>query len=132
MPRHRPKIGTPLATTGLGHGQRHLIAFPIVGFVVAMRFDIEKGRMNVGARAGEQDSVNGIDQRSDIGDVGCSGEHQGQGAGNFRHGQEILLPRHLGHVVITNEIPGADDADAGFRHHGYWFLPVAPADEGFV
>ena len=118
--RHAP------VDTGLCHGQRHRVPFPVIGFVARVRIDIETGRMNVGAGSGEEDSVNGVNQRGHIGDVGCSGEHQRQGAGDLRHGGKILLPCHLGHVVITEEMPGADDADERSLHRWVWFLPAAP------
>jgi hypothetical protein len=62
---------------GFRNRQRHIVAMDIVGFVPFAGVDIETGGMDVGARAGQHDPVDHIEQCADIGDFGNRGKHQG-------------------------------------------------------
>ena len=81
-----PNSGTPRATQASTTRQRQRVAPLVVGLVLRMRLDAEAGGMDVGAPAGQQDAVDRVEQRADVGDVGAAGEHQRQRAGDVRDG----------------------------------------------
>jgi hypothetical protein len=101
--------------------QRHLVAVDVVGLVPLARIDIETGRMDVGAGAGEHDPVDHIEQRADIGDVGRSRKHHRQAAGNLGHSAQIALADHLDLKSIFDAMGVPDHADDRLSH-----LPFRP------
>jgi hypothetical protein len=74
----------------------------------------EQAGMHVGARAGEQNAVDGLRERSDIGDLGRSGKHQGQRAGGLGDRAHVALADALRRELALHQMQAADDADDGF------------------
>ena len=81
---------------GLRQRQRDVVAMDVVGLVLRVRLGLEAGRMHIGARAGQQDAVDGVEQRADVGDLGRAGKHQRQGAGDVGDRAQVALADHLG------------------------------------
>ena len=119
-----PKIGTPRSTQASISAERHRVAILVVGFVGGMRLDAEARRMDVGARAGEQDAVDRAQQRFDVGDVGRAGEHQRQGAGDFRDRPHVALAHELDIVPVVDDAGIADHPDHGLLHAGNQRAPT--------
>ncbi|MGY4337915.1 hypothetical protein ACVWW3_002821 [Bradyrhizobium sp. LM2.9] len=107
--------------TGDGQRQRHLITVNVVGLVPFTRIDIEAGRMDVSPGAGEHDPVDHIEQRAEIGDVGCSRKHHRQAAGNLGHRTQIAFADHLDLKSIFDAMGVPDHADDRLSH-----LPFRP------
>ena len=80
---------------GFRQRQRDVVAVDVVGLVPLVRLGLETGRMHIGAGARQHDAVDGVEQRADIGDLGRSGKHQRQRAGNVGDGAKIALADHL-------------------------------------
>jgi len=109
---------------GFDQGQRQIVAFFVIRFVTGMRLDPEPAGMNIGAAAGQQHAIDHLQQRADIGDIGRSGEHHRQGAGNVGHRPEIGLADKLGGEPVFDQPGVADHADHGSLH-GYAGLTPA-------
>jgi hypothetical protein len=77
--------------TGLDQSQRHGVARMVVRLAARVGVVPEQARMHIGARAGEQDAVDGIEERADVGNLRRAGEDQRQGAGGFRDRAQIAL-----------------------------------------
>ena len=111
---------------GLDQRQRHGVAIVVVGLVPGIGLDAEAGRMDVGARAGQQDAVDRAQQGVDVGDVRRAGEHQGQGAGNLGDRPHVALPHDLHVVPVVDHLGIADNADHRFRLASHSFSPKVP------
>ena len=88
---------------GLDQRQRQRITIVVVGLVPGMRFKPEAGGVYVRARAGEQDAVDRVEQRADIGDVRLSGEHQRQRIGDLGDRAQIALAHRLRGKAILDQ-----------------------------
>ena len=111
-----PNTGTLRADAGLDQRQRQGVAVTVVGFVPGMRFEPEAGGMDVGARAGQQDAVDHVEQRADVGDVRLAGKHQRHRVGDFGYGAEISLTNHLRREAILDEVHIPDHPDHWLAH----------------
>ena len=87
----------------------------------------EMARMDVGARAGEQDAVDGIEQRADIGDLRRAGKHQRQRARGLGDRAQIALADPLRGEFALDGMGAADDADDGFFEGHSALEPSIPA-----
>ena len=112
--------------TSLRHRQRDVVARNVVRFVAGMRLGIEAGRMHIGARAGQHNAVDDIQQRADIGDPGRRREHQRQRICNLRHRAKIAFPDHLHREPVFDAMRVSDHAHHRFFHR--LGLPVSRSD----
>ena len=113
-----PKIGTPRSTQASISAERHRVAFLVVRFVGGMRLESEARRMDIGACAGEQDTVDRAQQSLDVGDVRRAGEHQRQGAGDVGDRPHVSLPHKLDIVTVVHDAGIADHPDHGLLGAG--------------
>ncbi len=81
--------------------------------------DVEAGRMDIGAGTGEHDAVDGIEKRTDIGDVGRAREHHRQATGHLGHGAQVSLTDHLDLKTIFDAMGVPDHADDRLFHLPY-------------
>ena len=81
-----------------------------------MLLEPEAGGVDVGARASEQDAVDRVEQRADVGDLRRSGKHQRQRADHVRDRAQIPLADELRREAVLDEMHVADDADDRFSH----------------
>ena len=81
-----------------------------------VRFDAEARGMNIRPGAGQQNPVDNIQERADIGDLRRAGEHQRQGAGYLGDRAEITLPSHLSRETTFHLMRGRDHADHWLGH----------------
>ena len=72
--------------------------------------------MDVGARAGQQDAVDHVEQRADVGDVRLAGKHQRHGAGDFGDRAQVSLADHLRREAILDEVDVPDHPDHWLAH----------------
>jgi DNA polymerase I len=99
---------------GLDQSQRQRVAGMVVRLAARMRFMPEQARMHIGARAGEQDAVDRIKERADIGDLGRAGEDKGQGACRLGDRAQIALAHTLCGKLALHQMQAANHADDGF------------------
>ena len=96
-----PNSGTPRATQASTSASASASRALVVGLVLGMRLGAETGRMHVGAGAGQQDAVDRVQQRADIGDLRRAGKHQRQRAGDLGHRAQIAFADALrGEAVL--------------------------------
>ena len=124
-----PKSGTRAFDAGLDQRERQRIAAVIVGLVSRVLFEPEAGGVDVGARAGEQDAVDGVEQRADIGDLRRAGEHQRQRADHVRDRAQIPLADKLRRKAVLDDMHVADDADDRFALACFGPMPSAYANQ---
>ena len=103
---------------GLDQLERDGVATSVVRLVRRMLVAAEMARMDVGAGAGEQNAVDGIEQRADIGDLRRAGKHQRQRPCGVGDRAQIALADPLRGEFALDGMGAADDADDGaFRSH---------------
>ena len=76
---------------GLDQLERQRVAARVIGLVARVFVLAEMARMHIGARAGEQDAVDGVEQRADIGDLRRAGKDQRQRARGLGDRAQIAL-----------------------------------------
>src|SRR5262249_25970408 len=83
---------------------------------LAARVDVvpEQAGMHIGARAGEENAVDDIKERADVGDLGRTGKHQRQRAGGLGDRAQITLAHPLRRILALHQVQAADQADDGF------------------
>jgi hypothetical protein len=101
---------------GFGQRQCHVVAVLVVGFVPLVRLGLEAGRMDVGAGAGQHDTVDHIEQGSDIGDLGRAGKHQRQRARHIGDRTQVTFSDHLRRETIFDAMGVPDHPDHGPSH----------------
>src|SRR6185437_13883276 len=121
---------------GFRQRQRDIVAKDIVGFMALMRLGPEPRRMDIGTGAGQDDAVDGIEQRTDIGDLGRAREHQRQRTCDFRDRAEIPLADHLGSKSVFDAMGVSNHTDDGPSHRSTFTIsgkhilcPVAIPDQ---
>ena len=124
-----PNSGTPRSTQALISDSAMASRSLVVGFVPGIGLDAEAGRMDVGARARQQDAVDRAQQGVDIGDVRRAGEHQGQGAGNLGDRPHVALSHDLHVVPVVDDLGIADNADHRFRLACHSLSPKVPTGQ---
>jgi hypothetical protein len=85
----------------------------------------EVAGMDIGARAGEQNAVNGIEEDADIRDVRRARKHQRHGAGDLGDRAQIAVRHALRGEPAFHQMRAADDADDWF--FAAHFAASAPA-----
>ena len=100
--------------TGLDERECQRIPMMIVRLVLRVLLEPEPGGVDVGARAGEQDAVDRVEQGADIGDLGRAGEHQRQRAGDLGDRPQVALADHLSRKPVLDDVHIGDDADGRF------------------
>ncbi len=96
-------------------GQR--VARLVIRLVARIGILAEAARMHIGAAAGEQNAVDGVEQRADIGDLRRAGKDQRQRACDVRHRAQVALADALRGELALDQMRAADDADdRTFRH----------------
>ena len=96
--------------------QRHVVAMHVIGLMLGVRFGLETGRMHIGARAGQHDAVDGIQERTDVGNFRRAGKHQRQRARDLGHRAKIPFTDHLCREAIFDAMGVSDHADYGPSH----------------
>ena len=136
-PRQMPNSGTPRATqASISASATRRDA--VVGLVARVLGLAETARMDIGARAGQHDAVDGIEQRADVGDLRRAGKHQRQRAGGFGDRAQIALADPLRGEFASRRMGAADHADDGsFRCHlaastGFLTCPIKERDYSAV
>jgi hypothetical protein len=76
-------------------GQSYRIAITVVGLVPDIRVNAETGRMHVGSRTGQQNSIYGVEKSIDVGDVRTTGEHQRESVRDFADAPKTVFPNEL-------------------------------------
>src|SRR4029077_14076246 len=107
---------------GLDQRQRQRIAAVIVRLAARMHFMPEVTGMDVGARAGEQYAVDGIEEDPDIGDLRQSRKHQRHGAGDLGNRAQITVRYALRGEPAFHQMRAADDADNWLFAAHFWRL----------
>ena len=72
--------------------------------------------MHVGARAGQQDSIYGVEESIDVGDARTAGEHQWESLCDAADAQKIVFPNVLDFQDITNRVGATNNADYWLAH----------------
>ena len=96
---------------GLDQRQRERIAAVVVRLAARMLFVPEVTGMDVGARAGEQNAVDGIEEDADIGDLRRAGKHQRHGARGLGDRAQIAVRHALRGELAFHQMRAADHAD---------------------
>ncbi len=96
---------------GLDQRKRERIATVIVRLAARMLLVPEVTRMHVGACAGEQYAVHGVEEDADIGDLRRAGKHQRHGAGNVGDRMQIAVRHALRGEPAFHQMRAADHAD---------------------
>src|SRR5262249_35171009 len=112
---------------GLDQGQRQRIASLIVGLAARVRLLAEQTRMHIGACAGEQDAVDAVEERRDVGNLRRAGEHQRQCAGSLGDRTQVALADALRRELALHEMQAADHADNGFSAGHLGLSPGIPS-----
>ena len=99
---------------GLDQRQSQRVARLVVGLVARIVVMAEMPRMDIGARAGEQHAVNGVEQCADIDDVRRAGKDQRQRTGDLGGRAQNTLADALRRKLALGQVRAADDADDGF------------------
>ncbi len=89
------------------------VAVVVVGLVARIGLGAETGRMYIGARPGEQNAVDNIEQCVGVGDLRGAGKHQRQGAGDFGHSAQNAFADPLRGKPVLDAVRAADNADNG-------------------
>jgi hypothetical protein len=84
--------------------------------VPLMRFGPGVGWVNIGARAGQDDTVDRIEQGTDIGYLRRSRKHQRQCARHVDDGAKVALSDHLDWETIFDAMRIPDHTDHGPSH----------------
>src|ERR1017187_825949 len=101
---------------GFNQCQCHRVARRIVGFVPRMRLGSEMGWMNVSASPRQQNSVDRLQQRTDIRDLRRARKHHWQRTGDFCNSSKISFADKLRGKPILDEVSVPDYADHGSLH----------------
>ena len=96
--------------------QRQRVTPHVVGLVARMRLGAEVRRVNVRARARQQNAVDQIEQFIDGGELRRAGEHDWHGAGDICQRVEISLADALGGKSVIGQVQAANHADDGPLH----------------
>ncbi len=99
---------------GFDQLERQRVARLVIGLAARMLVVPEAARMHVRPRAGEQDAVDGIEQRADIGDLRRAGKDQRQRARGLGDRAQIALADPLRGEFAVDQMRAADHADDGF------------------
>src|SRR5215472_15551659 len=75
--------------------------------------------MHIGARAGEQNAVDGIKERADVGDLRRAGENEGQGTGGLGDRAQIALTYTLGGKFTLHQVQASNHSDDWFFAGGH-------------
>ncbi len=107
---------------GLRQRQSDIVARVVIGLMPWIGLGAEAGRMDVGARAGQHDAIDHVQQRADVGNVRRAGKHQRQRTRDVGHRTKIALADHLGLEPVFNAVRIADHADHRSSHRAAFML----------
>jgi hypothetical protein len=72
--------------------------------------------VHVGSRAGQQDSIYGVEESIDVGDARTAGEHQRESLRDFGDAQKIVFPNVLDVQDVMNRMGATNNADYWLAH----------------
>jgi hypothetical protein len=72
--------------------------------------------MHVGSRAGQQDSIYGVEESINVGDAWTAGKHQWESLRDFADAQKIVFPNMLDVQDIMNRMGATNNADYWLAH----------------
>ena len=108
---------------GLYQRQRERISTVIVRLAARMLLVPEVTGMDVGACAGEQYAVHGVEEDADIGDLRRACKHQRHGAGDLGDGAQITVRHALRGEPAFHQMRAANDADDWLFAAHFWPQP---------
>ena len=96
--------------------QSYRIAITVVGLVPDIRVNTETGRMHVGSRTGQQNSIHGVEKSIDVGDAWTTGEHQRESVRDFADAPKTVFPNELDLQDVMDRMGVTDNTDYWLAH----------------